>query len=168
MLNLRNKWQFKEEALLQLEGGYVDHQLHCPTVQVMVRLSLKFTWGNQALKSGEQRLHILHNLLRASKHPQNSLSDFFSLLFESVFWKQLNASCTESKSLIWLWIFMVLSFSLRQRFLSFFKGARHVNFNKYVVCVSPWSWECSNLKTSQHCIQTWMFGLMNWVWGLTL
>jgi len=112
VLNLRNKWQFKEEALLKLEGGYVDHQLHCPTVQVMMRMSLKFTWGNQALKSGEQRLHILHSILRASKHPQNSLSDFFSLLFESVFWKQLNASCTESKSLIWLWIFMVLSLVL--------------------------------------------------------
>lgn len=60
-------------------AGYVD-QLHCSTVQVMMHVSLKFTWGNQGLKSGEQRLHILHNLLRASKHPENSLCDCFSLL----------------------------------------------------------------------------------------
>jgi len=33
-------------------------------------------------------------------------------LFESASWKQLNAMCIESKSLIWLWIFMVLSLVL--------------------------------------------------------
>ena len=121
MLNLTNKWQFKEEALpLELQAHHLDHHHHhiqCPTVPavaVAMHKSLKMTCRNQALKSGWQRPCLLfHNCHIAHKHRHSPLSSrCCSLLVPVNVPKHIDASSGQSKPLSQLQNVMVLSLGL--------------------------------------------------------
>jgi hypothetical protein len=138
MLNLTNKWQFKEEALaLELRARHLDHHIQCPTVPaaaVAMHMSLKMTCRNQTLKSGWQRpLLILQNLHTAHKHPHNPLSSCCccSHLVPINVPRHLDASSGQSKPLSQLQNHNGPLLRLRLRFLSCFNGTLLPNFNRW-------------------------------------
>ena len=137
MLNLKNKWQFKDKALpLELQARHLDHHIQCPTATVAVVVmhkSLKMTCRNQAVKTGWQRpLLLLQNLHIAHKHPHNPLSSCCcSLLVTSNVPIHLDASSSQSKPLSQLQDHHSPLLRLRLRFLSCFNGALLPNFNRW-------------------------------------
>jgi hypothetical protein len=178
ILNLTNKWLFKEETLSPwLRVGHLGH-LQCLTIQVTKHKSLKWLeeikhwnfarqrpvlWCNRWSKgpSNTPAYFILLQNVIARKQRHNPLSSCCSSLINVL--KHLDASFSESKPLNQLWNHHSPLIRLRLQF-SFFKGTLLLNFNN-MVNIGCWSWEFSNLKASSAlCVQICTHSLIYWVW----
>lgn len=153
VLNLTNKWQFKEETLFPELGGEgrgasLDHHMQCLTVHVTEQKFLKWPEDIQDWSHVRQTPALLLQNLIASKQPYNCVSSCCCwLLIRTSDLKHLDPSFSGSKPSLNFETVIVLSFRLSLgssaswRALCFWISLRWSS-------ISSWSWAFRNLKTS--------------------
>lgn len=103
---MTTKSQFTEKTLLfELRAGHLGHHFHYTTIRMAIVKSLKTTWRNQALKSGEARpIRINQKLLTARNHCHIPLFRCYCwLLVQISVFKHLDTIISQCKPLRERW-----------------------------------------------------------------
>ena len=108
-----------------------------PTVQGAMNQSLQMIWRNQSPKTGKTKTSS--SLSEYPYNKQASCSFLCSLLIRINALKHIDASFSEPKQLSQLWNCHGPLSRVRQRFLSFFKGALLPNPTAWL-SLRPWIW----------------------------
>lgn len=117
----------------ELQANLVDHHFQCTTVQVTMYDSLTMTRIRHWTVARQNPRFLLHNLLIASKLPNNSVSGCCCTLLARInVLRYLDVSSNESSPLVQLRNLLSPFLRPRLRLLGSFRGALLPNLNKMV------------------------------------